>query len=53
MQREELVCAACGLRFHLDDFVEELGELVACPACGSLEIEIDVLREDTERQDAA
>jgi uncharacterized protein YbaR (Trm112 family) len=52
MQREELVCTACGLRFRLDDFVEELGELVACPNCGSLEIEIDVLHEEA-RRDAA
>jgi uncharacterized protein YbaR (Trm112 family) len=52
MQREELVCTACGLRFRFDDFVEELGELVACPDCGSFEIEIDVLAQDAQR-DAA
>lgn len=52
MQREDLVCTACGLRFQLDDFVEEIGELVVCPNCGSLEIEIDVMPEDA-RRDAA
>ena len=52
MQREDLVCTACGLRFHVDDFVEEIGELFACPNCGSLEIETDVLQEDAQR-DAA
>lgn len=53
MRREELVCTACGLRFCLDDFVEEVGELLACPSCGSLEIEVDVLPEGEARQDAA
>lgn len=53
MQGEELVCTACGLRFHFDDFVDEVGELVACPSCGSFEIEIDVLGEEAEQQDAA
>jgi len=52
MRREELVCTACGLRFRFDDFVEELGEMVACPNCGSFEIDIDVIDEDTRREAA-
>ena len=40
MQRERPVCAACGAHFQLDDFTEDLGELAACPYCGSLEIEL-------------
>jgi len=42
MRRDQPVCVACGRRFQLDDFVEELGELVACPYCGSYEIEVEV-----------
>lgn len=49
MQREQPVCASCGARFQFDDFVEELGELVACPYCGGLDIEIDLLAEETPR----
>jgi DNA-directed RNA polymerase subunit RPC12/RpoP len=52
MQREELVCTACGTRFQVNDFFEELGELVACPSCGSFEIEIE-LRSDEAQADAA
>lgn len=57
MKREELVCVTCGRRFEVDDFSQELGELVTCPACGSLEIEIDLMADETpaveRRADAA
>lgn len=39
IQREGLVCAACGRRFHADDFFEEIGESLACPYRASFEIE--------------
>lgn len=52
MGHERLVCTACGTRFAADDFFEELGELVACPSCGSFEIEI-VLAEDEAQSHAA
>ena len=51
MQREGLVCAACGRRFRADDFFEEIGELVACPYCGSFEVEIEPLAEEPEASD--
>lgn len=55
MEREQLVCATCGVRFQLDDFTEDLGELVACPSCGSLEIEVErpATVQDEARRDAA
>jgi DNA-directed RNA polymerase subunit RPC12/RpoP len=57
MKREELVCVSCGKHFQVDGFSEELGELVTCPSCGSLEIEIDVMADDAAadepRADAA
>lgn len=40
MQRERPVCAACGARFERDDFTEDLGELITCPYCGSVDIEL-------------
>ncbi len=48
MEHEDLVCTDCGLHFRFDDFVDEVGELVACPSCGSFEIEIDVLDEKAQ-----
>ena len=53
MRREQPVCAACGARFQLDDFTEELGELVACPYCGSFEIEIEPLAEEPAGEEQA
>ncbi len=46
MRRDQPVCAACGRRFQLDDFVQELGELIACPYCGSYEVETEMLVAD-------
>ena len=48
MQREQPVCASCGARFQFDDFTEELGELTACPYCGSFEIEIELLTDEQQ-----
>lgn len=48
MEREGLICASCGKHFHADDFFEELGELVACPFCGSFEMEIEPLVEEPD-----
>jgi len=55
MQRERPVCAACGARFELDDFTEDLGELVACPYCGSVDIELapEEAAAETEQDEAA
>ena len=41
MQCTGPVCASCGARFAIDDFTEDLGELVTCPYCGGVEIELE------------
>jgi len=52
MEREGLVCTACGRHFQADDYFEELGELVACPFCGSFEMDIEPLPQDPGTNEA-